>query len=74
MLEIAVVLGLVPDTAKAFSKDYKWLYWSKNKWGNMLYQMLSELAEIGFLEYDDEEQRYRTNPEFEIVPPPPKTD
>jgi hypothetical protein len=45
----------------------KWVFWSANPIGDALGRILEELTELGVLEYDPEELRFRWNPEFKVV-------
>ncbi|PQO26251.1 hypothetical protein [Blastopirellula marina] len=64
MYYLTLALGLVESPTPWDGK--KWLFWSNNPVGNLLYEQLRQLAEIGVLQYDDEEERFRWNPEFEL--------
>lgn len=61
---LAVLLGMVKDDKTSFSKDNKWVYWTNNPYGNALCDILFKLVDIGLLYYDDEEQRFWSNPDF----------
>jgi hypothetical protein len=47
-----------------FQVKAKHVFWSNNAIGNVLYDILDKLVEIGVLENDTEELRYRWNPLF----------
>lgn len=47
-------------------RNAKWVFWSQNPIGNMLFEMLESLAEQKVIE-ENEDGQYRYNPQF--VPP-----
>ena len=69
--ELAIILGVVDESRESFQKEFKWLYWSDNQYGKLLYRMINDLVLIDFLEFDEEEQRVRSNKDLEIIKPPP---
>lgn len=66
MHELALVTGLVDAAKGTFAREFKWIYWTDNKYGNALSGMLLKMAEVGFLEYDEEYQRIRARPAFRM--------
>lgn len=44
---------------ETFSTDLKWVFWSNNPAGEMLYRMLRLMAETEVLERDEESMQYR---------------
>jgi hypothetical protein len=56
--QLGIDIGLFHQD-EAFQTDLKWVFWSDNPVGNMLYQMLRLLAETGVLERDEESMQYR---------------
>ena len=64
--KLAIILGLADEKEGSFQVKLKWIYWSENQYGNTLYKILMKLVEIGFLEYNDEEQKIRANPIFKL--------
>ena len=63
----ATQLGIVDESKGSFAVDYKWIYWSNNKYGNALVNILDKLVEIGFLEYGDDRYKIRTNRNFNLT-------
>jgi hypothetical protein len=61
---LACCLGLMPQEDGSLNgfRDAKWVFCSGNPTGNELYAFLDKLVELGFLEFDGEEVRYRWNP------------
>ena len=60
---LAVSLGLMdPDTP--FATDTKHVFWSDNELGNAFHDILDTLVEVGALEHESEDDRYRWNPRF----------
>jgi hypothetical protein len=66
MYELSVVLGLVDVNKGSFAGEFKWIYWSTNIYYEALQSMLFKMVELGFLEYDDEIEKVRVNPNFEL--------
>lgn len=60
MFHLATVLGIVEKTNIPFGGK-KHLFWSNNPVGNLLFDQLKQLVEVGILEFDDEDQRFRWN-------------
>lgn len=60
---LAVSLGIVPSATGFCGK--KWVFWSANPIGDRLHQMLLDLVELGVLENDEEECKFRWNPAFD---------
>lgn len=60
---LAVALGIAPSDHDFCGK--KWVFWSANPIGDRLHQMLLDLVELGVLENDDEECKFRWNPDFD---------
>ena len=60
MYKLACALGLMEcDTDLDTFRDNKHIFWTDNPVGNMLYKILRELHEGGFLESDAEGEQYR---------------
>lgn len=64
---VAVALGVAPDPGSEwdFWGGKKWMFWSANPLGEGLCRVLEMLAESGVLEKDNEQMRYRWNPQFD---------
>ena len=60
---LAVHLGIFPedppDDEWAVFRENKWIYWTDNPLGNLLYEMLNGMVEIGCLECNEEDLLYR---------------
>lgn len=56
---LALHLGIADESVGNFQVTYKWLYWTDNPVGKMLYGFLEALQNGGFLEHDEEEGGYR---------------
>ncbi len=65
--ELACVLGIVDEEKGSFGLEFKWIYWSNNRTGNTLGDILTSLMELGFLEYDKEEEKLRHNAGFDVL-------
>jgi hypothetical protein len=64
---LAQRLGVVPP--ELAMHDVKWVYWSNNPLGNMLYGMLDQLVELGALEKREEpDLQYRWCSAYRIAP------
>lgn len=63
---LALQIGIVDEDKGSFQSEYKWIYWSDNPYGNMLGDMLNKMIEVGVLLYDEEDQKVKYNPDFEI--------
>jgi hypothetical protein len=50
--EIALRLGVI-SIDQSFQTDVKWVFWTDNPLGNMLYDIISSLEESGFIEQND---------------------
>ncbi len=66
MHELAIQVGMVDDRKGSFAKEYKWIYWSKNKYASALTEVLMKMVEVGVLEYDDDQVKIRVNQHFDI--------
>lgn len=61
--EIALRLGVI-SIDQSFQTDVKWVFWTDNPLGNMLYDMIRALEENGFIEQNDQLQyRWKGNNE-----------
>lgn len=59
---LARCLGVLgPETSTMASA--KWVFWSNNPTGNLLFQILREMAAAGFVEIDEEEFKIRWKPD-----------
>ena len=59
---VAICLGIIsPDIGLL---DVKHVFWTDNSVGNQMYQMLIELVSIGVLEQDQQDDKFRWNPNF----------
>lgn len=57
--ELAKCLGLMPDVP--WDPALKHLFWTNNKFGTSLYNLLDELVDLGALETNEDRQfRYNT--------------
>jgi hypothetical protein len=65
MFYIAKELGIIGD--KSFS-DTKWMYCSKNRFSDALYEIGKELEKISVLEYNEDKGQYRWNKQLELKP------
>jgi hypothetical protein len=64
---LAQCLGVVPSGLQM--QEIKWVYWSSNPLGNMLYRTLDRLAELGVLEKREEpDLQYRWCSAYRIAP------
>jgi hypothetical protein len=61
---LAVCLGLMPDDWEWVLGNAKWVFWSSNPTSDTLADLLHRLVALGVLQEDDE-GRYRYNPDFE---------
>jgi hypothetical protein len=60
---LAICLGLVPNE-EGWGRT-KHVFWSNNPLGNLLYETLESLVQVGVLESRDEpDKQYRWNPAF----------
>jgi hypothetical protein len=57
---LAQCLGIMPSQQEM--KESKWVYWSENPLGTMLYSTLQRLVELGVLE-----KRDRARPSISVV-------
>lgn len=62
--ELAVCLGLMPDSYDLFRTGAKHIFWTDNPVGNALYMMLMELVRIRVLLMSDDKLSFRWNQEF----------
>jgi hypothetical protein len=65
--ELGILLGIVDESKGSFAREYKWVYWSNNPVGNALHDILMNLVEIEFLEYDEDEGKLRFNHKFDVL-------
>ena len=56
--ELSLVLGIFTPE-QSFQSELKHVFWSNNPTGNMLYNMILDLVERGYLEFDEDEYRVR---------------
>lgn len=63
---VAIALGVAPDPGSEwdFWGGKKWMFWSANPLGDVLYRVLEMLSENGVLQKDEEEMKFRWNPDF----------
>jgi hypothetical protein len=64
---LAVALGIMPTEegdGEIFRLKAKHVFWTDNPVGVFLGGVLGELAELGVLDHDDEEERFRWNPGY----------
>ena len=62
--ELARALDLMGDGVR-FHLEAKHVFWSNHPIGNMLYETLQRLDEVGVLQYREEpDHQYRWNPDF----------
>jgi hypothetical protein len=60
---LATILGIFESNV-TFAKDAKHVFWSDNRLGSSLEQVLKILTSLGALEEDEERERLRWNPKF----------
>lgn len=65
MYYLSVSLGMVDEHAD-FATEVKWVFWSNNPICALLYNMLMEMINIGFLETNDDDQ-VRYNQQFNLI-------
>jgi hypothetical protein len=58
--ELAVLLGLLPPNTWG---EHKWVFWSDNPLGRFLHATLQGMVQLGTLEFDAEEIKFRWKPE-----------
>jgi hypothetical protein len=60
---LACCLGLMvhDDSFEFLRVKAKHVFWSQHEIGNMLYNMLSMMAQVGILEFNEEDDKYRWN-------------
>jgi hypothetical protein len=58
MFELAACLGLVDSSQEQWFR-VKHLFWTNNPIGNALFKQLRQLEEVGVLEFDEEETKFR---------------
>ena len=64
---LAQCLGVVPSELEM--QEIKWVYWSSNPLGNMLYRVLDHLVELGALQKREEpDLQYRWCSAYRITP------
>lgn len=64
--QLALTMGLIKEEDGSFQVDFKWIYWTNNRYGNALHDILMKMVEIGLLEYDVEEMRIRAVRDFKL--------
>ena len=64
MFRLAVALGILEETA-SFAKDLKHVFWTENRLGASLEQIIQVLVGLGALELDAEEEHVRWNESFD---------
>lgn len=64
MFRLGVALGIFEQTV-SFARDAKHVFWSENKLGASLAELVQTLVRIGALEMDSEEEQVRWNQSFE---------
>lgn len=64
--KLACLLGIIDESKGSFTIDFKWIYSCNNKTGNTLSDVLTSLVELGFLEFDAENDRVRYNTVFDV--------
>ena len=57
--ELAIALGIIPIDSDFI--EHKWLYWTNNELGIFLHETLKRMYELGILEFDEEEFRFKWN-------------
>jgi len=62
---LSLHLGIFNEAEHDFCTTVKWVFWSNNSLGNMLYDMLETMAKEGILEVN-EDQQYRWNSSWKI--------
>ena len=66
---IAISLGLFENQNKEVSwSAVKPTYWSKNPIADKLSHILTSLTDVGALEYDEAQEKWRWNAQFVVVP------
>ena len=65
---LACALGVLPpfDGTPTDFISYKFLFWGANPLGETLCRFLDELVKCDVLEFDQEEIKYRWNPDFKV--------
>jgi hypothetical protein len=63
MYDLAIALGIL-EPGTPFGAHAKHVFWSNNELGNMLHDMLRMMAKIGVLEFNDDGDKCRWNPNF----------
>lgn len=57
---LGVSLGIFMENDHPFiNTDIKGILWSENELGNFLYKALGNLVKLGFIEFDEAEDKYR---------------
>lgn len=59
---VAQCLGLLPE--EATFGEAKHIFWTKNPFGDALFEILEQLVSMNVLEKDSEEMKYRWNARF----------
>lgn len=66
---VGVALGIIPPASEeqkySFS-GYKWMFWTDNPLGNMLFDTLENLVNLKILEKHSNDELYRWNPDFDL--------
>ncbi len=65
--KLACALGIFPPEDGGFNefRNFKWMFWGANPFGDSLGGILDELVRIGVLTYDESAMKYKWNPEFD---------
>ena len=63
---LGVTLGLWQNTPQSFATEHKATFWTNNLLGDYLYEQLKAMAAIGLLEHDEEEWKFRWNPNMNV--------
>jgi hypothetical protein len=64
MFYLAVALGLIDDSEPWGGR--KDLFWTNNPVGNLLHAQLRQFTDLGALDFDEAEGRFRWNPNYEL--------
>ncbi|MDB6064684.1 MAG: hypothetical protein JWR26_892 [Pedosphaera sp.] len=65
---LACVIGIIPHEDGKYIPitSVKYMFWSANELGEELVRILQQLARVGVLQDDSEEQKFRWNPNFTV--------
>ncbi len=65
MVAVTELLGLIDFETSPYQTKSKWVFWTNNPFGDMAYDLLEKLVNLGILERRDEsDNEYRWNPSF----------